>query len=102
MPEVDGMQVLESAKPFKPQTEFIILTAVDDIPTTVKAIRQGAYDYLVKPRVKLQHLFTARMKKAGDIRIRIRFPYSADERRGKKRISDPVNIYYQYPFHGCS
>ena len=49
MPEVDGMQVLESTKPFKPQTEFIILTAVDDIPTTVKAIRQGAYDYLVKP-----------------------------------------------------
>ena len=49
MPEVDGMQVLESAKPFRPQTEFIILTAVDDIPTTVKAIRQGAYDYLVKP-----------------------------------------------------
>jgi two-component system, NtrC family, response regulator HydG len=49
MPEVDGMQILEMVKPFRPQTEFIILTAVDDIPTTVKAIRQGAYDYLVKP-----------------------------------------------------
>lgn len=49
MPEVDGMQVMESTKPFCPRTEFIILTAVDDIPTTVKAIRQGAYDYLVKP-----------------------------------------------------
>jgi DNA-binding NtrC family response regulator len=49
MPEVDGMQVLESTKPFCPGTEFIILTAVDDIPTTVKAMRQGAYDYLVKP-----------------------------------------------------
>lgn len=49
MPEVDGMQVLESTKPFCPQTEFVILTAVDDIPTTVKAMRQGAYDYLVKP-----------------------------------------------------
>ncbi len=49
MPDVDGMQVLESTKPFCPQTEFIILTAVDDIPTTVKAMRQGAYDYLVKP-----------------------------------------------------
>jgi len=34
MPEVDGMQVLESTKPFCQQTEFIILTAVDDIPTT--------------------------------------------------------------------
>jgi two-component system, NtrC family, response regulator HydG len=49
MPEVDGMQVLENTKPFRPQTEFIILTAVDDIPSTVKAIRLGAYDYLVKP-----------------------------------------------------
>jgi len=49
MPEVDGLQVLEAAKPYRPHTEFVILTAVDDIPTTVKAIRLGAYDYLVKP-----------------------------------------------------
>lgn len=49
MPDIDGLQVLESAKPYRPHTEFIILTAVDDIPTTVKAIRLGAYDYLVKP-----------------------------------------------------
>jgi DNA-binding NtrC family response regulator len=49
MPDVDGIQVLENTKPFRPQTEFIILTAVDDIPSTVKAIRLGAYDYLVKP-----------------------------------------------------
>lgn len=49
MPEIDGLQVLEAAKPYKPYTEFIILTAMDDIPTTVSAIRRGAYDYLVKP-----------------------------------------------------
>lgn len=49
MPEVDGMEVLETTKPFRPHTEFIILTAVDDISTAVKAIRLGAYDYLVKP-----------------------------------------------------
>jgi DNA-binding NtrC family response regulator len=49
MPEIDGLQVLESTKPYRPYTEFVILTAVDDIPTTVKAIRLGAYDYLVKP-----------------------------------------------------
>jgi DNA-binding NtrC family response regulator len=49
MPDVDGMQVLESTKAFCPGTEFIILTAVDDIQTTVRAMRQGAYDYLVKP-----------------------------------------------------
>ncbi|MGB5217592.1 MAG: sigma-54 dependent transcriptional regulator [Smithella sp.] len=49
MPEIDGLQVLEATKPYRPHTEFIILTAIDDIPTTVKAVRLGAYDYLVKP-----------------------------------------------------
>ena len=49
MPEVDGLQVLKSTKPFKPQTEFILVTAVDDIATAVKAVRLGAHDYLVKP-----------------------------------------------------
>jgi len=49
MPEVDGLQVLRESKPFQPDTEFIILTAVDDVDMAVKAIRLGAYDYLVKP-----------------------------------------------------
>ncbi len=48
MPGVGGMEVLTSTKPFKPATEFIILTAVDDVATAVKAVRNGAYDYLVK------------------------------------------------------
>ena len=49
MPEKDGLEVLKSTKPFKPQTEFILLTAVDDIATAVRAVRLGAYNYLVKP-----------------------------------------------------
>jgi two-component system, NtrC family, response regulator HydG len=48
MPGLGGMEVLSSAKPFKPETEFIILTAIDDVATAVAAVRKGAYDYLVK------------------------------------------------------
>jgi DNA-binding NtrC family response regulator len=48
MPGLGGMEVLTSTKPFRPETEFIILTAVDDLPTAVSAIRSGAYDYLIK------------------------------------------------------
>ena len=55
MPVVDGLKVLEESKPFKPHTEFIIVTAVDVIAQAVKAIRLGAYDYLVKP-VDNEHL----------------------------------------------
>jgi len=49
MPDIDGLQVLDSTKAHKPQTEFIMVTAVEDVATSVRAIRMGAYDYLVKP-----------------------------------------------------
>lgn len=49
MPHLDGMDVLKQIKQESPTTECIILTAVDDVATAVKAIRFGAYDYLVKP-----------------------------------------------------
>lgn len=49
MPDVDGLEVLESTKPFRPDIEFVVLTAVDDVASAVKAIRFGAFDYLVKP-----------------------------------------------------
>jgi DNA-binding NtrC family response regulator len=49
MPHMDGMEVLKQIKQESPATECIILTAVDDVGATVKAMRFGAYDYLVKP-----------------------------------------------------
>lgn len=55
MPGVDGMKVLEETKPFKPHTEFIIVTAVDVIANAVQSVRMGAYDYLIKP-VDNEHL----------------------------------------------
>lgn len=49
MPDVDGLRVIEASKAFKPLTEFIMITAIEDVKMSVKAIRLGAYDYLVKP-----------------------------------------------------
>lgn len=49
MPGMDGLAVLEQAKPKYPYTEFIVITALDDVDQAVKAVRLGAYDYLVKP-----------------------------------------------------
>ena len=49
MPHVSGMDVLEQIKKDFPETACVIVTAVDDISSTVEAMRKGAYDYLVKP-----------------------------------------------------
>ena len=47
--DIDGLTVLEEAKKHNHDTEVILMTAYATIDTCKEAIRQGAYDYLVKP-----------------------------------------------------
>ena len=47
--DVNGLTILVEAKKYNPNTEVILITAYATIDTCKEAIRQGAYDYLVKP-----------------------------------------------------
>ena len=49
MPGMDGIQVLQEVKKDFPDTEVIIMTAYGSVHTAVEAIKEGAYDYIVKP-----------------------------------------------------
>lgn len=49
MPVMDGLTLLEKIKSQYPLLPVIMQTAVNDIATSVKAIKLGAYDFLVKP-----------------------------------------------------
>ncbi|MHC4110135.1 MAG: sigma-54-dependent transcriptional regulator [Planctomycetota bacterium] len=47
--DIDGLAILEEVRKQNPDTEVILVTAFETIDTCKEAIRQGAYDYLVKP-----------------------------------------------------
>jgi len=47
--DIDGLDVLDTAKKYNPDTEVVLITAYATIDTCKKAIKRGAYDYLVKP-----------------------------------------------------
>lgn len=49
MPELNGLDVLIKSKKFDQNINVIMLTAFDDMESTIKAIQLGAYDYLSKP-----------------------------------------------------
>jgi two-component system response regulator AtoC len=49
MPELDGLELLKIVKERSPETECVMITANESIPMVIKAIKLGAYDYLVKP-----------------------------------------------------
>ncbi len=49
MPEVDGMEVLHEAKKLYPEIMVIIITGYASLETAIRAVKEGAYDYLRKP-----------------------------------------------------
>ncbi len=51
LPDINGLDLLERFKEMEPNTEVIMVTAVKEIQTAVKAIKLGAYEYVVKPFV---------------------------------------------------
>lgn len=51
LPDIDGLDLLEKLKNIDPATEIIMVTAVKEIRTAVRAIKLGAYEYLIKPFV---------------------------------------------------
>ena len=55
LPGISGMEVLDKIKKTNKQTIVIMITAYGEISSAVKAMRKGAFDYIVKP-VDLDHL----------------------------------------------
>jgi DNA-binding NtrC family response regulator len=49
MPGMDGVELLGLLKARAPGVDVILMTAYDDMPTVVRAMREGAFEFLVKP-----------------------------------------------------
>jgi len=49
MPGMDGLEMLRRIKSLKPDTIVIVMTAFATVDTAVKALKDGAYDYVTKP-----------------------------------------------------
>jgi DNA-binding NtrC family response regulator len=49
LPDGDGLELLEIVKKNYRQTVVIMITGYGTIESAVRAIKQGAYDYLTKP-----------------------------------------------------
>lgn len=49
MSGMDGMELLDRIKAVSPDTECIMVTAINEVTTAVACMQKGASDYLVKP-----------------------------------------------------
>lgn len=51
LPDIYGLDLLAKLKEDDPHSEIIMVTAVNEIQEAVKAIKLGAYEYIIKPFV---------------------------------------------------
>ena len=88
MPGTDGLGLLRHVHQHYPQTVCVLLTAYGTVETAVEAMRQGAYDFLMKP-VNLDHLDTlvARALTAHDLKQKAQTPETPpDGKHGLENI----------------
>jgi putative nucleotidyltransferase with HDIG domain len=60
MAGMDGQELLGATKELLPDMPIVMVTAVHDVSVALSAIRNGAYDYLLKPFEREQLLATVR------------------------------------------
>jgi signal transduction histidine kinase len=66
MPDVHGLELLERVRAMQPNTLVILITGADDRELTLRALRGGAYDFIMKP-VSADH-FCASISRAIELR----------------------------------
>ena len=49
LPDIDGIELLKKLKRMHPGTEGIIITGYATLETSIKAVREGAFAYVMKP-----------------------------------------------------
>jgi two-component system response regulator HydG len=69
MNDIDGLGVLARAKEHQPDCEVILITGHGTIPSAVTAMKQGAFNYLLKP-LDLGQLRAVTQKAAESARLR--------------------------------
>jgi len=49
MDEMDGITLLKKMKEVSPHTDVVVMTAYASVETAIETMRNGAYDYIIKP-----------------------------------------------------
>jgi two-component system nitrogen regulation response regulator GlnG len=80
MPGIDGMEVLKRVKETDPHLPVVLITAYAEIPSSVAAMRAGAFDYLAKP---FDHAEVIRVVRAALAERERRQKSCADQARGE-------------------
>jgi DNA-binding NtrC family response regulator len=89
MPGLDGIELLKLVRARAPSVDVVLMTAFDDMTTVVRSMREGAFDFLVKP-IDLDELNVVLQRAFEDQRARERVRRAAEEEAEPYRLNELV------------
>jgi len=89
MPGLDGIELLKLVRARAPAVDVVLMTAFDDMTTVVRSMREGAFDFLVKP-IDLDELNAVLKRAFEDQRYRERARRAAEEEAEPYRLNELV------------
>jgi DNA-binding NtrC family response regulator len=89
LPDANGLDVLKRLREERRESIFLVMTAFDDMKTTVEAVKAGAFEYLVKPLDFLELDLT--IEKAFQVRaLEDKVSYLVEEKQKEYTIDNIV------------
>jgi DNA-binding NtrC family response regulator len=85
MPGMSGLDLLDRLRGSDEDTDFLVVTAFEDMETAVAAMKAGAYDYLVKP-LDLDQVDLVVQRCFRDRSLRRRVHHLSSEASGKHAV----------------
>jgi two-component system response regulator HydG len=88
MPGLSGIELLHAAKAIAPDVDVILLTAFGTIEEAVKAMKDGAYDFLTKPvqRTQLARVIRSALERRALIQQNRQLQQQIEALRGQGRV----------------
>ena len=98
MPGIDGLETMRRVKEISPDSEVLMMTAYASVDTAVQAMKEGAFDYLVKPfdpdevDLQIKKILAHREMRIENIMLRKRLEeqYQYDEIIGKSEVMQEI------------
>ena len=98
MPGIDGLETMRRIKEISPDSEVLMMTAYATVDTAVHAMKEGAFDYLVKPfdpdeiELQIKKILAHKEVILENILLRKRLEeqYQYDEIIGKSQVMQDV------------
>jgi DNA-binding NtrC family response regulator len=89
MPDMDGLALLRLLRERRPDVDVVLMSAFDDMPTVVTAMREGATDFLAKP-IDLHDVRRVINRIFDDRRVRERFRAASEGEARDYRLDELV------------